>query len=181
MNNKLSISTFEVFTHEQVVKINEEIKKNVLRTQQLSDGAQNVSKIGKFSIVRCGPLMELIHPWLYLCQESNKKLFGYDIEWDFHLDTLSYNVYDTDGEYGWHVDATDKNKIVRDTKLTCLLNLSEKQYEGGEFHVISHEGEQKFSSGMGIVFTSLLAHKVTPVTKGERITLTYWASGTAWR
>ena len=112
MNNKLSINTFEVFTQEQVVKINKEIKKNILRTQQSSDGAQNVSKIGKFSIVRCGPLMELIHPWLYLCQESNKKLFGYDIEWDFHLDTLSYNVYDTDGEYGWHVDATDKNIIA---------------------------------------------------------------------
>ena len=52
MNNKLSVNTFEVFTLDQVVKINEEIKKNVLRTQQLSEGAQNVSKIGKFSIVQ---------------------------------------------------------------------------------------------------------------------------------
>ena len=31
MNNKLSISTFEVFTHEQVVKINEEIKKKCIK------------------------------------------------------------------------------------------------------------------------------------------------------
>ena len=181
MNNNLAVNTFKVFTHEQVVKINKEIRKNVLRTQQSSEGAQNVSKIGKFSIVRCGPLIELIHPWLYLCQESNKKLFGYNIEWDYHLDTLSYNVYDMDGEYGWHVDAANNNNGVGDIKLTCLLNLSEEPYEGGEFHIISHEGEQKFSSGMGIVFNSLIAHKVTPVTKGKRTTLTYWAAGSAWK
>ena len=181
MNNILSVNTFEVFTLDQVVKINEEIKKNVLRTQQLSEGAQNVSKIGKFSIVQCGPLMKLIHPWLYLCQESNKNIFGYDIEWDFHLDTLTYNVYDIAGEYGWHVDATDKHQLTGDTKLTCLLNLSEEPYEGGEFHTIHIDGERKFTSGMGVVFTSLLAHKVTPITKGERITLTYWALGPNWR
>ena len=68
-----------------------------------------------------------------------------------------------------------------DVKLTCLLNLSEEPYEGGEFHVINHVGGHKFSSGMSVVFNSLIAHKVTPVTKGERITLTYWASGSAWK
>ena len=39
----------------------------------------------------------------------------------------------------------------------------------------------KFDSGMGLVMNSLIAHKVTPVTKGERITLTYWAMGPLWR
>ena len=181
MNYNLVVRGFEVFTHEQVVKINEEIKKNILRTQRLSDGAQNVSKIGKFSIVRCDPLLELLTPWLYECQLINKRCFGYDIEWTPHLDTLSYNVYDKDGEYGWHVDASDKNTMMGDVKLTCLLNLSEEPYEGGEFHVINHVGGHKFSSGMSVVFNSLIAHKVTPIIKGERITLTYWASGSAWK
>ena len=39
----------------------------------------------------------------------------------------------------------------------------------------------KFTSGMGLVLNSLIAHKVTPVTKGERITLTYWGLGSGWR
>jgi len=69
-----------------------------------------------------------------------------------------------------------------DIKLTCLLNLSEEPYEGGEFCAINQEEETiKFDSGMGLVMNSLIAHKVTPVTKGERITLTYWAMGPLWR
>ena len=66
-------------------------------------------------------------------------------------------------------------------KLTCLLNLSEEPYEGGEFYTIDNQEEHKFTSGMGLVTTSLIAHKVTPVTKGERITLSYWAYGPSWR
>ena len=38
----------------------------------------------------------------------------------------------------------------------------------------------EFTSGMGILFTSLIAHKVTPITTGERRTLTYWANGPEW-
>ena len=66
-------------------------------------------------------------------------------------------------------------------KLTCLLNLSEAPYEGGDFHTVGSDGPRNFTSGMGLVMTSLVAHKVTPVTKGERITLTYWAEGPLWR
>jgi len=182
MNYKSAVNTFSVFTPEQVRKINIEIKKNIFQAENKSDGAQNVSKIGKFSHVLCGPLMDLIHPWLYQCQKSNRDIFGYDIDWDFHLDSLNYNVYSTSGEYGWHIDMSDRNVTTLDNKLTCLLNLSEEPYEGGKFHVIYNiDEEQKFTSGMGLVFTSMIAHKVTPITKGERITLTYWATGPTWR
>ena len=181
MNKILAIDTFQVFTLEQVKKINKEIKKSVLQPQSSSDPAGNVTKIGKFSYTSCGPLMNLLQPWLYQCQLSNQSLFEYNIDWNYSIDSLSYNVYGKGGEYGWHVDAANKNTTPRDIKLTCLLNLSEESYEGGKFHVISLNEEQKFTSGMGIVFTSLIAHKVTPVTKGERITLTYWAEGPAWK
>ena len=124
--------------------------------------------------------MELLHPWLYQCQQVNRDVFGFDIYWDFHLDTFNYNAYEIGGEYGWHVDAKPE-KTQEDSKLTCLLNLSEEPYEGGEFFCLPHEKEIKFNSGVGIVFTSLIAHKVTPVTKGERITLTYWGTGPGWR
>jgi len=181
MNYKSAVNTFSVFTPEQVRKINIEIKKNIFQAENKSDGAQNVSKIGKFSHVLCGPLMDLIHPWLYQCQKSNRDIFGYDIDWDFHLDSLNYNVYSTSGEYGWHIDMSDRNVTTRDMKLTCLLNLSEEPYEGGIFCLINGKEQPPLNSGTGLVFNSLIAHKVTPITKGERITLTYWASGSAWR
>ena len=124
--------------------------------------------------------MELLHPWLYECQVINKDIFGYDIDWHFHLDMFNYNVYGTGGKYDWHIDA-DNHKTPNDMKLTCLLNLSEEPCEGGEFYTIGQKKGLEFNSGDALVLNSLLPHKVTPVTKGERITLTYWALGPSWR
>ena len=179
MKNKFGIFIFQCFTQEQVKEINKEIKKNIFHKESQTDAAQNVSKIGNFFHIPCSPLMKLLHPWLYECQLINKKNFGYDINWDFHIETLNYNIYEKNGEYGWHIDANEKS--LYDIKLTCLLNLSEETYEGGEFYTISSNEEKKFTTGMGLIINSLIAHKVTPVTKGERITLSYWAHGPAWR
>ena len=178
MNATTSL-VFECFTKEQVKEINKEIKKNIFEKEKLSNVANDTSKIGDFFRIPCSPLMELLHPWLYQCQRVNSDVFGYDIYWDFHLDAFNYNVYGVGGEYEWHIDA-DSVK-VNDMKLTCLLNLSEEIYEGGEFCMINSDEKIPFDSGDGLTFTSLIAHKVTPITKGERITLTYWAVGSSWR
>ena len=172
---------FDCFTNDQVKEINKVIKKNIVRKEDVSNVSSDSAKIGNFSIVNCAPLMGLLHPWLNTCKQINTEYFGYDVDCDFQMDTMNYNVYGTSGEYGWHIDMSDRNVTTRDMKLTCLLNLSEEPYEGGKFHVINIDEEQKFTSGMGLVFTSMIAHKVTPITKGERITLTYWATGPSWR
>ena len=177
--NPLEVFTFQCFTHEQVKEINKKIKENIFQKEEKSSGSATASKIGEFFYVPCVPLMELIHPWLYECQLINKKVFGYDIYWDFHIEALNYNIYGKNGEYGWHIDANVKS--LYDTKLTCLLNLSEESYEGGDFYTIHKNEKHEFTSGMGLVMTSLIAHKVTPITKGERITLTYWSYGPSWR
>ena len=180
------MTCFECFTFEQVKEINKEIKKNIAREEPAVYPAGGL-KTGTFNQVDCGTLMGLIHPWLYRCQLINKSIFGYDVYWQFHLDTLHYNVYGVEGKYGWHIDAGIKDTdlsdvVVSDIKLTCLLNLSEETYEGGEFHTINDSGgKHDFAPGMGLILNSLIAHQVTPVTKGERITLTYWAQGPAWR
>ena len=177
--NPLSAITFPYFTHEQVKEINKEIRKNIRQKEPL-DAAASAIKVGSFFHIPCLSLTELLHPWLKQCQEINKKVFGYDIFWNFPVESFNYNVYDKNGEYDWHTDVT-KNK-VRDIKLTCLLNLSEEPYEGGEFRTIGKPNENiKFTSGMGLIFNPMIAHKVTPVTKGERITLTYWGVGPSWR
>ena len=171
---------FDCFTKEQVKEINKEIEKNILRKEEQSNVANYASKKGEFFHVLCLPLMNIIHPWLHGCQRVNREVFGYDIFWDFHLEALNYNVYGTGGEYGWHVDQNNENTPI-DAKLTCLLNLSEEPYEGGEFYMINSDKNAEFTSGMGLVINSLIAHKVTPITKGKRITLTYWALGPSWK
>ena len=89
-------------------------------------------------------------------------------------------MYGINNEYGWHIDA-NKAEAYTDIKLTCLLNLSEEKYEGGEFKSVNTKEENKFNSGMGLVINSLVAHKVTPITKGKRRTLVYFATGPSWR
>ena len=179
MNNS-TIITFDSFTIEQVKEINKKIKKNIFQKEENSSASDTAYKIGEFSHVSVPPLMELLHPWLYECQHINKNIFGYDIYWDFHLGTFNYNVYGVEDEYGWHIDGSP-TKVAYDLKLTCLLNLSEEPYEGGEFYTINSNEKHKFISGMGLICNSLIAHKVTPVTKGKRRTLTSWADGPSWR
>ena len=179
--NAVSNIIFTCFTHEQVKEINKEVKKNIKSEQNPEESAQNVNKIGKFCQVPCMSLMELLHPWLYQCQLINRHHFGYDVDWNLHLDKFNYNVYGESGEYDWHVDAMTKENHPLDQKLTCILNLSEEQYEGGDFYLTYKNEKENFNSGQAIVFTSLIAHKVTPVTNGERITLTYWGMAPAWR
>ena len=177
--NPLSVITFPYFTHEQVKEINKEIRKNIRQKEPL-DAAASAIKVGNFFHIPCLPLTELLHPWLKQCQEINTKVFGYDIFWNFPVESFNYNVYDKNGEYDWHTDVT-KNKEC-DIKLTCLLNLSEETYVGGEFRTIGKPNESiKFTLGMGLIFNPMMAHKVTPITKGERITLTYWGIGPSWR
>ena len=177
--NPLSAITFPYFTHEQVKKINKEIRKNIRQKEPL-DAAASAIKVGSFFHIPCLSLTELLHPWLKQCQEINKKVFGYDIFWNFPVESFNYNVYVESGEYDWHTDVTENKEC--DIKLTCLLNLSEETYEGGKFRTIGNPNENiKFTSGMGLIFNPLIAHKVTPVTKGKRITLTYWGVGPSWR
>ena len=175
-------SILPCFSQEQVKEINKEIKKHTHEKEPAGAAAGNVSKKGDFFPIPLPPLSTMLYPWLYRCQMTNRDFFGYDIDWQFHIDALHYNVYGVGGEYDWHIDA-NIDKTPTDTKLTCLLNLSEEPYEGGEFYMMNKkEGKPcQFNSGETLIFTSLWAHKVSPVTKGKRITLTYWATGPSWR
>ena len=171
---KSKLISGQIFSHEQVKAINKEIKKNIIQKEASFSPAAGASteKKGDFFHVPCNPLLGLLHPWLYQCQIANRDSFGYDIYWDFHIEVLNYNVYGINDEYDWHIDARTETRT--DIKLTCLLNLSEEPYEGGEFHMVSSGKKFEFTPGMGIILTSLLSHKVTPITKGNRNSLVGW-------
>jgi len=172
---------FACFNPQAVKAINELIKKNVGQKEEPTQAAEDTNKVGTFFNVPIPPIMNLIHPWLYLCQNINRRHFGYDVDWQFQSDGVNYNIYKTNDTYDWHVDE-ERTLTCMDIKLTCLLNLSEEPYEGGEFYVRGQkEVKIRFDPGMGLILHPLLAHKVAPVTKGKRITLTYWGLGPLWR
>ena len=93
-----------------------------------------------------------------------------------------FNIYDSKqkANYGWHIDSSESD--LRDFKLTALLNLS-SSHEGGKLHFF--EGNEyiaeEFKPGTLLLFKSHINHKVTPITKGVRKTLTLFCVGPKFR
>jgi len=110
--------------------------------------------------------------------------FGYDIFQPSDLDAVNYNTYlsKKNGHYGYHAD--NSLSEIYDIKLTLLINISMKPYEGGEFRYFNnqeYEIPHLNVPGNAIVIKPHLNHQVLPVTKGERNTLTYFINGPKFR
>jgi PKHD-type hydroxylase len=99
------------------------------------------------------------------------------------FDGFQYSKYAIDNFYDWHTDTiiNPENGLYR--KLSFSLMLSDpSEFEGGEFLISPHGSESKsetisLNKGDVVVFYSHIPHKVSPVTKGERISLVTWALG----
>jgi len=126
-----------------------------------------------------------IHPeadtaWLY--QRLADLLWKIGARFGFDLcgfaEPLQYCVYEQGDHIDWHVDLIHVNGVFR--KLSVTIQLSDpNSYEGGalEFAQIGGELVDARARGMAVVFPSFAAHRVTPVTKGQRCSLVAWASG----
>ena len=109
--------------------------------------------------------------------------FGYTAKLPTN-DDLHYNTYTSrkKSRYDYHIDEAREN--THDYKLTLLINLSPKEYEGGDFYLFSGGNmmiPELKKPGSAIAIKSSMHHKVTPVTKGVRRTLTHFMKGPAWR
>ncbi|WP_077341135.1 Fe2+-dependent dioxygenase [Pseudocolwellia agarivorans] len=92
-----------------------------------------------------------------------------------------FNRYSETEEYGYHVDAAvmripDTNEVIRsDISMTTFLSEPE-EYEGGELIISTEFGQQaiKLPAGYAVVYPSSSLHKVTAVTKGQRVAAITW-------
>jgi len=111
----------------------------------------------------------------------NQENFGYDIYPINDIDVCNLNIYShkNSGQYDWHTD--ESNNDIHDLKLTVLINLSIEKYSGGNFKIFNrgneYEAKELNIPGNVIIFKSFLNHKVTPILKGERRTLTIFFKG----
>ena len=142
--------------------------------------ADNVVKTADVKGIRWELLKPIIHYVDELWREKNKFTFGFDIFYTLDIDMWNINTYDSknDGEYNFHYDAT--NDHVSDIKLTGIVNISDEPYEGGEF--ITFDGKfveisEIKNPGTSILLKHGTLHKVNPVTKGIRKTLSLWFYG----
>lgn len=168
---------------EDIKKINKKIINNYHQLEDKNLHAVDENGIDKKNtktyIIKHKYIENYINPLLNMCLRINKSHFGYDADLDNNPD-VNFNIYESNikGSYDWHVDESQDPYL--DIKLTILINMSEKEYEGGDL-LLQHSNEmnaKEFKTpGSMLMFRSFVRHKVTPVTKGTRKTLTYFLVG----
>lgn len=114
----------------------------------------------------------------FITGKANYDLFMYDIDM---LETIDYIIYKEDDKYDVHRDITARGYRTHDRKISGVVMLSDKSdYEGGELEinvVESNMDSYVLQKGDVIFFDSWFNHRVTPVTKGNRHVLVFWAHG----
>lgn len=100
------------------------------------------------------------------------------------IEALQFTRYKEDGgHYHWHIDSHQNDQRTSHRKLSMVIMLtSPDEYEGGDL-LLNNNGNQdaptviRAKKGDAIFFYSHIPHTVTPVTKGERLSLVSWFLG----
>tara|TARA_R110000823_G_scaffold311672_3_gene437476 strand:+ start:576 stop:1145 length:570 start_codon:yes stop_codon:yes gene_type:complete len=116
----------------------------------------------------------------------NNEAFGFDIN---QLEALQFTLYDSNnkGKYDWHHDTKWISNNCYHRKMSLVLQLSNpSDYEGGELEIkyanfSVQDKENIMQKGSLIAFPSFWEHRVTPVTKGKRMSLIGWFIGAKFR
>jgi PKHD-type hydroxylase len=115
--------------------------------------------------------------------EANRTHFGFDLtEFAEKMQIAWYSAVGS-GHFDWHVDVGD-GPLAAKRKLTLVVQMSAPEgYEGGalEINADGHGREASRAHGSATLFPSFMPHRVTPVTAGERYSLTTWIHGPAFR
>lgn len=121
--------------------------------------------------------------------------------WNFDIvdsEPCQFTIYNEGQYYGWHTDSSGwyyekekQNGLIR--KLSVTVSLSDPEdYEGGllEFDTRIHDEpdskhyivpcKQILPKGSICVFPSFTHHRVSPVTKGKRLSLVQWNLGDSY-
>lgn len=159
-------------------KVEDHVDKNI------PDQPAGELKTADVSVFLLGHLRQDLDRFHQLVFNCNRNVFGFDLFNINNYDPIHYNVYESDknAEYGWHDDASPTEP--GDIKLTAILNVSVDPFEGGDLELFIN-GPMPIDPfrkpGSMIVFPSFIQHRVTPVTKGKRTTISHWLSGSKWR
>ncbi len=177
---EISYISTKLFNSEQIKILNETVIKNLIKADDRP--STDAIKTSQVKFVRLFSIQKLIFPFIDFIITANTNHFGYDLFQIPPSKIINYNTYNVGEEYTWHIDASMKSP-TRDIKLTCLLNCSEENYEGGDLYLF-RDGEVKvknFNPGSAVVFPSFTNHKVEKITSGSRATLAIWIEGPKFR
>jgi PKHD-type hydroxylase len=117
-----------------------------------------------------------------MVREANRG-FGFDLTEFAESPQVARYGAERGGHFDWHTDIGD-GPVARRRKLTIVAQLSAPEaYEGGALELLpdARARQADRARGTATIFPSFVLHRVTPVTRGERHSLTLWAHGPAFR
>lgn len=115
--------------------------------------------------------------------QANREAFGFDItDLSESAQVARYDWTDA-AHFGWHSDIGSGALAAR-RKLTVVVQLSDPEdYDGGRLELWPDSTIVTASDAQGsaTVFPSYVLHRVTPVSRGTRWSMTLWAHGPSFR
>ena len=90
-----------------------------------------------------------------------------------------FTKYSKKEHYDWHADSSyemSKGPAVRKVSMILLLN-DPKEFKGGALQIVDKKQLLVLKQGEAVFFASFIAHRVVPLTKGNRFSLTMWFGG----
>lgn len=123
--------------------------------------------------------------WIYdklaqACISVNARRYQFEIR-GFQTELQLAN-YGTDDFFNWHMDFGIGD--ISNRKLSISVQLSdEDEYEGGELQFMINQDIHVApkTKGTAIIFPSFAQHRVTEVTKGNRMSIVGWIAGPPYR
>lgn len=116
---------------------------------------------------------------------ANQDWFNFEID---ALENVQFAEYKSEyfGEYKKHQDVFWITQSYKHRKLTAVVQLTnQNEYEGGQFQLYDcneYPNPQEIrEQGTVIFFPSFTFHSVSPVTMGNRHSLSCWFEGPKWR
>lgn len=175
-----------VFSKDQIIELNNFIDNNYDSIEDKERGAKYDDGTYKKNTVVKQIIYKKVKSFSYL-EDALQRAF-YVATYDYGIQNTPINFFDSlllncysenvKAKYDWHIDTAPIN-CNYEINLTLLMNLSMDNYEGGEFKIFDGEEihiKEFDTPGTIIMFPSYINHKVTPVTRGERRSLTYFLS-----
>jgi PKHD-type hydroxylase len=115
--------------------------------------------------------------------QANRDAFGFDLTDFAESAQIARYGADRQGHFAWHTDI-GKGALAARRKLTVVVQLSDPAaYDGGRLEIWPDAQPRTADSARGsaTLFPSFTLHRVTPVTRGTRHSLTLWAHGPGFR
>ena len=173
---------FRVYSLPHVKKINKALNKYLKPPHhEVKKGPEGSIKTCGVSILYWSDVQPLLKDFVDRACLLNQQWYGTHIYPLTQYHGLIHNHYKPGQQYSWHTD--DSLCPPSSSKLTCLLNLSEKPYTGGDFQICRNTPEtiKQFNTpGMMVVFPSYVLHRITPLVKGTRTSIAILMEGPQW-